>query len=135
MPPWPYRRGPQARAQLEELSIPLFAVDIRRLEAFEAAADGGRASRVGHGLEDAGSQSSREWGRGSGNRFGWLSDEEDPRVEEALREEAPRAGGHPAPRGFQPLGRRPRERPRGYPVCEYPEAQAQPSEEPEGAEK
>jgi chromosome partitioning protein len=41
VPPWPYRRGPQARAQLEELGIPLFGVDIRRLEAFEAAADEG----------------------------------------------------------------------------------------------
>jgi hypothetical protein len=30
-------------------------------------------------------------GRTSGNRFGWLSDEEDPRVEEVLREEAPSA--------------------------------------------
>jgi hypothetical protein len=28
-------------------------------------------------------------GEGSRNRFGWLSDEEDPRVEEALREDAP----------------------------------------------
>ena len=28
-------------------------------------------------------------GGGSRNRFGWLSDEEDPRVEEALREDAP----------------------------------------------
>ena len=33
--------GPQARAQLEVLGIPLFGVDIRRLEAFEAAADEG----------------------------------------------------------------------------------------------
>jgi chromosome partitioning protein len=41
VPPWPYRRGPQARAQLEELGITLFGVDIRRLEAFEAAADEG----------------------------------------------------------------------------------------------
>ncbi len=41
VPPWPYRRGPQARAQLEELGIPLFDSDIRRLEAFEAAADDG----------------------------------------------------------------------------------------------
>jgi chromosome partitioning protein len=41
VPPWPYRRGPQARAQLEELGIPLFGTDIRRLEAFEAAADEG----------------------------------------------------------------------------------------------
>jgi len=30
-------------------------------------------------------------GGGYSNRFGWLSDEEDPRVEEALKEEAPRA--------------------------------------------
>ena len=30
-------------------------------------------------------------GRTSGNRFGWLSDEEDPRVEEVLREEVPSA--------------------------------------------
>jgi hypothetical protein len=28
-------------------------------------------------------------GGGPRNRFGWLSDEEDPRVEEALREDAP----------------------------------------------
>ncbi len=41
VPPWPYRRGPQARAQLEEIGIPLFGTDIRRLEAFEAAADEG----------------------------------------------------------------------------------------------
>jgi chromosome partitioning protein len=41
VPPWPYRRGPQARAQLEELGLPLFSGDIRRLEAFEAAADEG----------------------------------------------------------------------------------------------
>src|SRR5829696_7740956 len=41
VPPWPYRRGPHARAQLEELGVPLFGVDIRRLEAFEAAADEG----------------------------------------------------------------------------------------------
>lgn len=41
VPPWPYRRGPQARAQLEEIGIPLFGVDIRRLEAFEMAADEG----------------------------------------------------------------------------------------------
>lgn len=41
VPPWPYRRGPQARAQLEEIGIPLFGGEIRRLEAFEAAADEG----------------------------------------------------------------------------------------------
>jgi chromosome partitioning protein len=41
VPPWPYRRGPQARAQLEELDIPLFGGEVRRLEAFEAAADEG----------------------------------------------------------------------------------------------
>jgi chromosome partitioning protein len=41
VPPWPYRRGPQARSQLKELGIPLFGTDIRRLEAFEAAADEG----------------------------------------------------------------------------------------------
>lgn len=41
VPPWPYRRGPLARAQLEELGIPLFGGEIRRLEAFEAAADEG----------------------------------------------------------------------------------------------
>jgi chromosome partitioning protein len=41
VPPWPYRRGPHARAQLRELGIPLFGRDIRRLEAFEAAADEG----------------------------------------------------------------------------------------------
>ena len=32
---------PQARAQLEEVSIPLFGGEVRRLEAFEAAADEG----------------------------------------------------------------------------------------------
>ena len=41
VPPWPYRRGPQARAKLEELRIPLFGGEVRRLEAFEAAADDG----------------------------------------------------------------------------------------------
>jgi chromosome partitioning protein len=41
VPPWPYRRGPQARAKLEELGIPLFKGEVRRLEAFEAAADEG----------------------------------------------------------------------------------------------
>jgi chromosome partitioning protein len=41
VPPWPYRRGPQARATLEELGIPLFGGEVRRLEAFEAAADEG----------------------------------------------------------------------------------------------
>jgi hypothetical protein len=38
-------------------------------------------------------------GGGSRNRFGWLSDEEDPRVEEALREDAPgeaQPGAQPA---------------------------------------
>jgi hypothetical protein len=37
-------------------------------------------------------------GGGSRNRFGWLSDEEDPRIEEALREDAPgeaQAGARP----------------------------------------
>jgi chromosome partitioning protein len=41
VPPWPYRRGPQTRALLEEVGIPVFAGEIRRLEAFEAAADEG----------------------------------------------------------------------------------------------
>lgn len=41
VPPWPYRRGPDARATLEELGVPLFEGQIRRLEAFEAAADEG----------------------------------------------------------------------------------------------
>jgi chromosome partitioning protein len=41
VPPWPYRRGPQARAKLEELGIPLFGGEVRRLEAFETAADNG----------------------------------------------------------------------------------------------
>jgi chromosome partitioning protein len=41
VPPWPYRRGPQARVRLEELGIPLFGGEVRRLEAFEAAADEG----------------------------------------------------------------------------------------------
>src|SRR3712207_8058695 len=35
VPPWPYRRGPQARAQLEELGIPLFEGEVRRLEALD----------------------------------------------------------------------------------------------------
>lgn len=48
VPPWPYRRGPQAGAQLEELEIPLFETDVRWLEAFEAVAEEGVL--VGHGL-------------------------------------------------------------------------------------
>lgn len=34
--------------------------------------------------------------RSGSNRFGWLTDEEDPRTEEALREEAPTASQMPA---------------------------------------
>jgi chromosome partitioning protein len=58
VPPWPYRRGPQARAQLEELGISLFEGEVRRLEAFEAAADEGvlvrdlRHRRAQKGWED-----------------------------------------------------------------------------------
>lgn len=47
---------------------------------------------MGQGAEDPRSSGGAEWGAGvsgkaSGNRFGWLSDEEDTRVEEVLREE------------------------------------------------
>jgi hypothetical protein len=35
-------------------------------------------------------------GRSGSNRFGWLTDEEDPRTEEALREEAPAVSQMPA---------------------------------------
>ncbi len=41
VPPWPYRRGPEARDTLDELGVSLFEGQIRRLEAFEAAADEG----------------------------------------------------------------------------------------------
>jgi len=41
VPPWPYRRGPQTRALLEEVGVPVFGGEIRRAEAFEAAADEG----------------------------------------------------------------------------------------------
>jgi chromosome partitioning protein len=41
VPPWPYRRGPDARETLEELGVPLFEGQIRRLEAFETAANEG----------------------------------------------------------------------------------------------
>jgi hypothetical protein len=40
LPPWPYRPGLRARMQLERLSVPLLGVDVRRLEAFEAADEG-----------------------------------------------------------------------------------------------
>jgi chromosome partitioning protein len=58
VPPWPYRRGPQARAQLDELGISLFQGEVRRLEVFEAAADEGvlvrdlRDRRAQRGWED-----------------------------------------------------------------------------------
>lgn len=47
---------------------------------------------MGKGAEDPGSSGGEEWGRvmsgkASGKRFGWLSDEEDPRVEDVLRED------------------------------------------------
>lgn len=45
VPPWPYRRGPDARATLEELGVPLFEGQIRRLEAFETAANEGALVR------------------------------------------------------------------------------------------
>ncbi len=43
-----------------------------------------------------------EWGRSvsertSGNRYAWLQDEDEPRVEEALRDDAPVGGGGSAP--------------------------------------
>jgi hypothetical protein len=41
-------------------------------------------------------------GGGSRNRFGWLSDEEDPRVEEALREDAPGEAQPAGQLGIQP---------------------------------
>ena len=49
---------------------------------------------MGQGAEDAGPEGDAERGRGvsgkaSGNRFGWLSEEEDLRDEEVRREEAP----------------------------------------------
>lgn len=49
---------------------------------------------MGQGAQDAGPAGGAEWGTGvsgkaPGNRFGWLSEEEDPAVEEVRREEAP----------------------------------------------
>ena len=41
-------------------------------------------------------------GGGSSNRFGWLTDEEDPRVEEALREDTPGEAQPGARPGVQP---------------------------------
>lgn len=41
VPPWPYRRGPRARAALERIGAPVFDGEIRRLEAFEAATETG----------------------------------------------------------------------------------------------
>src|SRR5919202_6896464 len=66
VPPWPYRRGPQARAQLEELGIPLFEGEIRRLEAFEAAADeGGLVRDLPTGTHGGDGRTTRGWGRSS----------------------------------------------------------------------
>jgi hypothetical protein len=53
VPPRPYRRRTQARTQLEELGIPLFGVDIRWLETFEAAVTGRSPPDGGAGLPDA----------------------------------------------------------------------------------
>jgi len=39
VPPWPYRRGPEARAQLERLEVPMFRSEVRRYEAFVEATD------------------------------------------------------------------------------------------------
>jgi hypothetical protein len=62
---------------------------------------------VGQGAEDTGPAGGARWGSGvtskpSRNRFGWLSEEEDPVVEEVRREEAqaPPPGGPVA----EPLG-------------------------------
>lgn len=41
VPPRPYRRGAQARGQLEEIGIPMFRGEIRRSEVFETAVDAG----------------------------------------------------------------------------------------------
>lgn len=41
VPPWPYRRGPRARAALERIGASLFGAEVRRLEAFEAATEEG----------------------------------------------------------------------------------------------
>ncbi len=41
VPPWPYRRGPEARAALESMGVPLFEAEVRRFEAFVAATDEG----------------------------------------------------------------------------------------------
>ena len=43
VPPAPEAEGPQPRADLTAKSIPLFAVDIPRLKAFEKAAAAGQA--------------------------------------------------------------------------------------------
>jgi hypothetical protein len=61
---------------------------------------------VGQGSKDPGPAGGTEWGisvtdKTSRNRFGWLSEEEDPRVEEVRQEEAPappprdRGAGYP----------------------------------------
>ncbi|MDP9478939.1 MAG: FAD-binding oxidoreductase, partial [Actinomycetota bacterium] len=41
VPPWPYRRGPRARAALERTGASLFEAEVRRLEAFETATEEG----------------------------------------------------------------------------------------------
>ena len=49
VPPWPYRRGPEARAGLERLApstgLQLFSAEVRRYEAFVLATDEGRLVR------------------------------------------------------------------------------------------
>src|SRR5215212_471920 len=39
VPPWPYRRGPEARAQLERIEGPMFRSEVRRYEALVEATD------------------------------------------------------------------------------------------------
>ncbi len=51
---------------------------------------------MGQGAEDSGFAGGASWGtsvtsKASGNRFGWLSEEEDPKIEEGRREEVPMA--------------------------------------------
>lgn len=64
---------------------------------------------MGHGVEDPGPAGGAEWGTGvsgkaSGNRFGWLSEEdEDPRVEE-VRPQKERSAPTSAEQVADPLG-------------------------------
>ncbi len=65
---------------------------------------------MGQGAEDPGPACDKEWGTGvsskaSGNRFGWLSDEEDPRVEKVLQEDTPvPLSAMPIAEGIDPAG-------------------------------